>query len=211
MSDNATLYYVHDPMCSWCWGFNPTLQQLKQNLPESVEFKYLLGGLAADSVEPMPVAMQTFLQQTWRNIEQEIPGTVFNFDFWTQCQPRRSTYPACRALIAARNQSVEKSLAMIESIQLAYYTKALNPSDDLTLIGLADKLELDLDQFRSDLNSEQTQSELQQQIQFSRHLGVESFPSLVLQKNESLQGVSLDYLNATVMLEEIEHCLEKQN
>ncbi|MBE8572891.1 DsbA family protein, partial [Vibrio sp. OPT46] len=27
------LYYVHDPMCSWCWGYKPTLDKLKQQLP----------------------------------------------------------------------------------------------------------------------------------------------------------------------------------
>ncbi|MDF4306582.1 DsbA family protein, partial [Vibrio parahaemolyticus] len=23
------LYYVHDPMCSWCWGYKPTIEKLK--------------------------------------------------------------------------------------------------------------------------------------------------------------------------------------
>ncbi len=209
MPDNATLYYVHDPMCSWCWGFRPTLQQLKQDLPKSVDFKYLLGGLAADSAEPMPVAMQTFLEQTWRNIEQRIPGTVFNFDFWTLCQPRRSTYPACRAVIAAENQGEEKSRAMIEAIQRAYYTKAQNPSDDQTLVGLATELGLDIGKFRIDLNSTETQSNLQQQITISRQLGAESFPSLVLQIKESVQLIPVDYLQASSMLDEINQVLNR--
>ncbi|MFT6977114.1 MAG: putative protein-disulfide isomerase, partial [Shewanella psychromarinicola] len=25
---NTTLYYVHDPMCSWCWGYRPTWDTL---------------------------------------------------------------------------------------------------------------------------------------------------------------------------------------
>ena len=24
-----TLYYVHDPMCSWCYAFKPTFNELK--------------------------------------------------------------------------------------------------------------------------------------------------------------------------------------
>ena len=208
MTENATLYYVHDPMCSWCWGFSPTLEQLKELLPESVDLKYLLGGLAVDSAEPMPTDMQTFLQQTWRNIEQQIPGTVFNFDFWTQCQPRRSTYPACRAVIAAENQGKEKSLVMIEAIQRAYYTKVQNPSDDQTLIGLATEMGLDAEQFRTDLNSAETQQDLQQQITTSRQLGAESFPSLVLQTNGCVQSITVDYLNASSMLEEINRVLK---
>ena len=47
-SQQATLYYVHDPMCSWCWGFAPVWQEVRERLTDSpVQVKYLLGGLAA--------------------------------------------------------------------------------------------------------------------------------------------------------------------
>ena len=85
------LYYVHDPMCSWCWGFRPTWTEIKANLPEAVEIKYLLGGLAPDSDEPMPESMQSDIAGYWKIIQQRIPGTQFNFDFWDKCEPRRST------------------------------------------------------------------------------------------------------------------------
>lgn len=55
------LYYVYDPMCSWCWGYAPTWHKLKAALEGSgVMVKYQLGGLAADSNEPMPLEMQDF-------------------------------------------------------------------------------------------------------------------------------------------------------
>jgi putative protein-disulfide isomerase len=25
-----TLYYVYDPMCSWCWGYKPVWLQIKE-------------------------------------------------------------------------------------------------------------------------------------------------------------------------------------
>ena len=43
---------------------------------------YVVGGLAPDSAEPMPEAMQLALQNTWRTIQSRIPGTEFNYDFW---------------------------------------------------------------------------------------------------------------------------------
>ena len=83
------LFYVYDPMCSWCWGYAPTWQRLKSELASHVEVVYALGGLAPDSDDAMPQAMQKFLQQTWQKISQQL-GTEFNFDFWQQCQPRFS-------------------------------------------------------------------------------------------------------------------------
>ncbi len=86
--------------------------------------QYILGGLAPDTQDPMPQEMQT-----WLKIQQTIPGAGFNLDFWTTCQPRRSTYPACRAVIATRHQQPALEAAMILAVQEAYYLNASNPSD----------------------------------------------------------------------------------
>ena len=81
------LCYVHDPMCSWCWGFRPVLEMLLAGLPPAIEVERLLGGLAPDSREPMPQSLREQLQQTWRRIQERIPGTRLNFDFWTRGLP----------------------------------------------------------------------------------------------------------------------------
>jgi len=197
----ARLYYVHDPMCSWCWGFAPVLKKLLLELPHDIEVQRVLGGLAVDTDEPMPKGMQTMLQETWRQIETKISGTKFNFDFWTQCRPRRSTYPACRAVIAAREQGEEFDEAMTTAIQKAYYQQTRNPSDTDTLIALAGELGLDENRFKQDLLSDQTQQQLKREIESSRELHAESFPSLVLQVDDSIWGVPIDYNNAEPMLE----------
>ena len=102
--DNSTfdLYYVLDPMCSWCYAFSDSWESLKQQLPEEVKVHRILGGLAPDSDDPMPDAQQIGIAATWRNIEIRT-GVPFNHDFWELNEPRRSTYPACRAVIAAEN------------------------------------------------------------------------------------------------------------
>ena len=199
----SRLYYVHDPMCSWCWGFAPVLKQLLISLPDNIEVKRLLGGLAVDTDEPMPAGMQTMLQDTWRRIEKKIPGTKFNFDFWSQCQPRRSTYPSCRAVIAARQQGQQFDELMTAAIQKAYYQQARNPSDTDTLIALAGELGLDENSFKQDLLSEQTQQQLEREIESSRELHAESFPSLVLQIGSSTWPVLVDYNDPVPMLESI--------
>jgi len=200
----TTLYYVHDPMCSWCWGFRPVWQEIRQNLAGNIQVKYLLGGLAPDNDEIMPVAMQQDIAGYWRKIQQHIPNTEFNFDFWQQCEPRRSTYPACRAVIAARKQQADIELAMIEGIQEAYYLHAQNPSNDDTLISLAVKLGLDKTRFSEDLNAQSTQNELLEEIQFSRSIGAQGFPSMVLEKNGQAQLVPLNYNEAQATLDFIE-------
>ena len=156
----------------------------------------MLGGLAPDSNEAMPAQMQSDIAGYWRRIQQHIPGTQFNFDFWDQCEPRRSTYPACRAIIAARKQNSAIELDMIENIQTAYYLGAKNPSDDSTLIEIAVDLGLNKAQFAEDLNATATQQQLDSEMLLGRQLGAQGFPSMILVKDQQAQYLPLDYNSA---------------
>jgi putative protein-disulfide isomerase len=204
----AHLYYIHDPMCSWCWGFRPVLDKLLVSLPNHITTSRLLGGLAADSSLPMSDDLRNRLQITWQEIEDRIPTARFNFDFWTRNTPKRSTYPACRAVIAARIMDPYIEDRMIFAIQQAYYLQARNPSDDATLIQLAVELDLNLQQFSDLLNHPSTQQKLDSEIAHTHRLGVHSFPSLVLRMEESYWPVPIDYLNAEPMLELIHSLLD---
>ena len=187
------LYYVHDPMCSWCWGFKPIWAEICAKLPRDIEIKYVLGGLAPDSNDVMPETMQKEIADYWEKIQSHIPGTEFNFNFWEQCDPRRSTYPACRAVIAAKKQNAEHERPMIEAIQTAYYLNAKNPSDDDTLITIADSLDLDTKAFAKDLNDVSTQQTLDNEILLSQIIGANGFPSMIIEKDGENRRVPLDY------------------
>lgn len=204
MSDCTELLYVHDPMCSWCWGFRPVLTRLCSQLPEEIRFRRLLGGLAADSDQPMPRAMQQQLRQTWEQIQLRIPGTRFNYDFWANCLPRRSTYPACRAVIVARMLDAHKEGDMILAIQQAYYLRGMNPSDTSTLVGLAGELALDRKQFAYWLEGDTVEAQLQAEIAEARLLGASSFPTLLLKSGQAHQVVPLDYTSSRSMLDTIQ-------
>lgn len=197
------LYYIHDPMCSWCWGFRPVWNEVQQSLSGRFDIRYILGGLAPDSDEAMPLPMQHAISDTWKRIQQEIPDTAFNFDFWTLSQPRRSTYPACRAIIACRNQQPQLASTMLLSIQQAYYLQAKNPSDLNVLLELSEKLGLDVKRFANDIQSDLCQNALLKEIEFCRSIGVNSFPSLILKHGKSYTSIDIDYNNSKNILDQV--------
>jgi len=203
MQPLATLYFVHDPMCSWCYAFRPVWSYIQQQLPAGIRVHYVLGGLAPDSNHPMPPETRSYIQGQWHKIIERVPGTLFNFEFWEKCQPRRSTYPACRAVLLARQHSREVEIAMIHAIQDAYYRQARNPSDDNTLCELAQQIGLDADTFASALNAKITQQALLDDIRFARSIGGDSFPSLFLQRNGAIQSIPHHYTDATEVLHTI--------
>lgn len=82
MQAQATLYFVHDPMCSWCYAFRPVWTQAERQLPAGIRVQYVLGGLAPDSDQPMPAETRAYIQDQWHKIIERVPGTLFNFAFW---------------------------------------------------------------------------------------------------------------------------------
>ncbi|NOR51545.1 MAG: DsbA family protein, partial [Gammaproteobacteria bacterium] len=159
---------------------------------------------------PMDEATQKMVQSSWRRIEQSVTGIQFNFDFWEQNQPRRSTYPACRAVITARELGGKAyDLKMTYAIQNAYYQLAKNPSDNSLLVNLAEALGLEREPFEVALESEKIEQQLQQEMALARSMGVDSYPSLILQINEQTRWpIAINYQDVDEVIATIEMCLE---
>ena len=190
-------------MCSWCWAFKPTWDSVTSAVLGKVKVDYILGGLAPDSNQPMPIETREYVKGNWKRIQGMIPDTRFNYDFWTSCEPRRSTYPACRAVICAKEQNPDFENLMIYGIQKSYYLEAQNPSNDDVLIDIAENLGLDIDKFKLDLKSSQVNKILLNEIKLARSMDMNSMPSLVLQINGALKRINIDYLDANYIIKQI--------
>jgi len=200
---NNTLYYIHDPMCSWCWAFRPTWLKVLRALPSHLNVSYLLGGLAPDSNLPMPLETQKYVQDNWIKIQKSVPGTEFNYDFWTLNEPRRSTYLSCRAVISAKKQHPNFEVLMTEGIQKAYYLNAQNPSNEDTLIKIAQDIGLNKDTFKADLKSTEVNNLLLDQIEMIKTMPISGFPSLVLVEVGLLKRIKIDYLESNYIINQI--------
>ncbi|WP_210395563.1 DsbA family protein [Motiliproteus sediminis] len=179
---NATsedaLYYVMDPMCSWCWAFAPALQSVVDDDRLNQPLVYVMGGLAADTDDPMSPAMQQQIARIWQHIEA-LTGARFNHAFWQQNNPRRATFAACRAVIAAEALAAGAFAAMIDAIQRGYYLRALNPSETSVLVQLAEETGLPSAPFADLLASEAVTIRLTEHLRWRDRLLVQGYPALV--------------------------------
>lgn len=203
----AHLVYIVDPMCSWCFGFEPALSAVVRERGLRVEL--VMGGLAADSDEPMAEEMRGYVQNAWRAVTERT-GVEFNHAFWETCEPRRSTYPACRAVIAAGALGGTRGAdgmaprlwldgiagAMLHAIQRAYYRDARNPSDVATLVGCAEAIGLDGAAFAARLAHPDTELALQRGFGRRSALGATGFPSLAWWEDGEERAVASGCLTA---------------
>ncbi len=194
------LYYVLDPMCSWCWGFAPAFDALLERLPPEEGVRYVMGGLAPDSDRPMPQETREYVQEQWRLVAERT-GATFNWEFWQRCHPRRSTWIACRAVIAAGLQGDSLVPAMIRAIQEAYYLQARNPSERETLIELAGEIGLDTARFVRDLGSGEVERRFQADLELRHRLGVKHFPTVLLEREGHLHLLADGYTDPATLLQ----------
>ena len=185
------LFYVADPMCSWCWGFAPVLGALEPRLREDVSLRLVLGGLAPDSDQPMDEATLRYVQQAWRNVEART-GVPMNHAFWSTHHPRRSTWPACRAVLTAAGRGRE----MFAAIQRAYYTEARDPSDPETLTAIAGELGLDQAGFAHTMGTPAIHARLAADFELRDRLGVTGYPSVAIEGGSGTKVLTRGWVDA---------------
>jgi len=178
---DTSLLYIADPMCSWCWGFAPILAEVEARLDRSVTLRFVMGGLAPDSTEPMSAETKEYVQRAWRAVAERT-GARFNHEFWERCEPRRSTWPACRAVLAAESLRPGAGVPMFRAIQRAYYLEARDPSDPATLLDLASEAEPPFERaaYAARLASEEVRRRLAADFETRDRLGAGGFPTLGL-------------------------------
>jgi len=192
----ATLYYIADPMCSWCWAFANVFGPVEQRLRPEVSVRLVLGGLAPDDDAPMDDASRSYIRSAWRTIEERT-GTRFNHSFWEACTPRRSTWPACRAVLAAG----ERGREMFAAIQRAYYEEARDPSERATLVALGVELGFDDGSFAEAIDAPETRRQLAEDFALRDRFGVSGFPSLALERGEERGLLTSGWLDAPALEE----------
>ena len=161
-----------------------------------------MGGLAPDSDKPMDTKTKIYIQNAWRSVAQRT-GAKFNHQFWTVCQPRRSTYPACRAVITAGLQLNGSRERYYEALQRAYFLDARNPSDYETLIALAKEIGLDPFQFQEDFYSSVVQQIFREELNQVRSLGVSGFLTVIWHQQDATDGNRLEVLTTGYTDEDI--------
>ncbi len=179
------VFYIADPMCSWCWGFAPVIAKVGAELKPDIGLRLVLGGLAPDSELPMEESMLRYVKSAWRAVAERT-GAEFNHDFWERHHPRRSTWPACRAVLAAGDRALE----MFSAIQRAYYTDARDPSDKQTLADLGAELGFDRDLFLKAIDAPATHAQLAKEFELRDQLGAMSYPSVGVERSGELQLIA---------------------
>jgi putative protein-disulfide isomerase len=179
---SAELVYIGDPLCSWCWGFAPSLRLAREAFASKLRFTILVGGLrTGDAAHPLGEPLRGYLRQAWREVEKR-SGQPFDFAFLDRDGFLYDTEPACRAVVTARRLRPDTFFAFDynETLQDAFYRRGMDPTAMQTFLDVASELGLDQGEFRRTFEDLDTLRETRSDFEAARSLGAAGFPTTLL-------------------------------
>lgn len=201
----ATLIYVGDPMCSWCYGIAPELSNAIDSLGESVSVKLVMGGLRPYNKETM-ADLKDFLKEHWAEVAH-LSGQSFNYEVLDQSHWRYDTEPPSRAVLVVRQLKPEVEFDYFKAIQKAFYLDSKNTNDDITYIELAKEFGINPVTFSKFYDSPEMKELVRKEFEYAGSLGVRSFPTIILKKGDAHFNISNGYSNSDNIVKMVNHYL----
>ena len=183
------LIYFADPMCSWCYGFSPVLDDIRRAFGRSLPIRVVMGGLRPGTEIPMTEAAKLEIAGHWRHVH-DATGLPFDPAGMSREGFIYDTDPAARAVVVMRRDGEELAAAFLARVQRAFYAEGRDVTSAAVLADLAVELGAEREGFLEQLASQEAKEETWRDYGISQRAGVTGFPTLVAGPNaEGVYGV----------------------
>jgi putative protein-disulfide isomerase len=179
MNKKKEIVAVLDPMCSWCWGFEPVLERLRDELSDKGEFSLILGGLRNSGEQTWDDAFKTYLHTHWRSVEKKT-SQRFNLGLLDKEAFDYDTEPACRAVVTVRVMDKKKQFSFFTALQKAFYVKGADITQMDVIADIVESEGIDKSEFVRLFVSDEMKEKTKADVYKARSMGANVFPSLVL-------------------------------
>ena len=173
-----TLLYFADPMCSWCWGFQPVMANIREKTAASADCVIFTGGLRPFTEHVMTNEDKAKVRGHWGHV-QEASGQPFDFDFFERTDFTYDTEPACRAVVAVRRLKPEFAHPMLDRLHRAFYAENRDVTDADVLADLAAEVGVDRSDFQIAHAADETKQETLADFHYAQRSQITGFPTLV--------------------------------
>ena len=172
----SEVIFVADPMCSWCYGFNPEFKKLREEL-KGVPLSMIMGGLRDGDV--FDAAKLKNHLGYWQAVH-EATSLPFNDTALSQEGFNYTTEPACRAIIAVRTIDKTKEYVVYSALQNAFYAEGKDVTQEDVIADVVASIGIDRALFLESFRSEVMKKAALNDKKKAHTYGVSSFPTLII-------------------------------
>ncbi len=190
------LLYFANPMCSWCWGFQPVIHGLvEMGYPITVA----LGTLGAERSRPMTAADKAKVREHWQHV-LERTGQRFDFRFFDRAGFVYDTGPPSCALAVVRGRVPGLAVAFLGRLQERFYALGQDITDASVLRDAAGEFGIEPEIFNAAFMDPAIAAEVAAEWQQTAQLGVTGYPTLLALQEGKPQVVTIGWRPAEEVL-----------
>lgn len=197
-----TILVFADPMCSWCWGFAPVLEEITDAAKGSARLELVMGGLRPGTREPWDARMRDDIAGHWRHVHQQT-GQPFDFSRFDDHAFVYDTLPACRAVTVVRalapEHTPEREIAYFTAVQKAFYASGRDVTKNTVLADIAEQSGYPRDAFLALQQDPETLRRTAHDFEKTRTYGVGGFPAVLCAENGQYGFLTLGYRPFTAL------------
>lgn len=185
----ATLHYIYDPLCGWCYGAEPLLAAGLELTELAIQLH--AGGLWPEPTR-LPEDTRRYIQQADARIAS-LSGQPFGEAYLSGLLLDPSlvldSRPTTAAVLAAQSLDPAQGPAMLRAIQHAHYERGRRVVELDVLLDIAAECGLDRDAFRAALRQVPVDAHIADTRRLMAHIGAAGFPTFVLQIGDQWRAV----------------------
>jgi putative protein-disulfide isomerase len=190
---SATLHYIHDPLCGWCYGASPLVQAARAVLPVQAHGGGMMAGSQRQRVTPQ---LRQYVMQHDQRIAQA-SGQPFGDAYFNGLlrddEAVFDSEPPTTAVIAADEVS-GRGLDLLARLQKAHYVEGRRIADFAVLRAVAVEVGLDGAAFEEAfhrLEGAETRSHIAESRALLAKTGGQGFPTFALQVGERITVIDV--------------------
>jgi putative protein-disulfide isomerase len=205
---NLELVYVADPMCSWCWGFAPTIEKIDASY--GIPIRVVVGGLRPGARAERLEMIRGYLEHHWNQVAVA-SGQPFDLGGLDRQDWLYDTMTADTAVVTMRTMAPDETLGFFTRLQRAFYAERVDVTDPDVYAGLLEGFPVDVDAFVTSLGSAEMKAAAEGDFQEAQWLGVTGFPTLLLRDGASTVPLSLGYAPFESVAERLNGLIERNH
>lgn len=194
--ENKAVLYFFDPLCGWCYGFNPVILKLSEKYSGKIPFRVICGGMILGDNEGPINKVAAYINVAHKTVEQTT-GVKFGNTFIHKVLAEgtihfSSLYPS-RMFNAFKLLVKNNDVDLAHEIQKVIYSDGKDLNEIESYFSIAKKYNIPEELLRSTLSMDQTVSNTDFEFNLTRELGVNGFPNVYLLNNSKLTPICNGY------------------
>jgi putative protein-disulfide isomerase len=181
-----TIRLVVDPLCGFCYAFEPEMQKIVAAKKDKFVFDIISGGMIIGEQEGPISKVAPHIAYGYKDLEKMSSskfGTPFLNGILKEGTYKMSSELPSIAIAVFKSLQPEQAIAFASDVQTLFYFEGISLNEPNNYRSLVQKYGVNADDFIKKLTSEEWKIKTYKQFEQAKKSGVEGYPSLILIQN----------------------------